>query len=208
MLRPQARRCYNCCARKGTRQHEENEHQWLISASSPPAPGTSTPSTRTSASSSATWWSPRPAAASATSRARVTIAEDPLQSKVEATVQTTSVDTGDEGRDGHLRTGDFFEAETYPTITFVSTSITPDGDDYTLTGDLTIKGVTKPVTFDLEFEGVVTDPWGNTQAGFSAETEVNRKEWGLDYNAVLEAGGVLIGEKVKLSLEIEAAQGR
>src|SRR6478609_10166196 len=77
--------------------------------------------------------------------ATVTIAEDPLQSKVEATVQTTSVDTGDEGRDNHLRTGDFFEAETYPTITFVSTKITPDGGDYELAGDLTIKGVTKPV---------------------------------------------------------------
>ena len=136
----------------------------------------------------------------------VTIAEDPLQSKVEATVQTTSIDTGDEGRDNHLRTGDFFEAETYPTLTFVSTSITPDGDDYELAGDLTIKGVTKPVTWELEFNGVVTDPWGNTRAGFSAETEVNRKEWGLDYNAVLEAGGVMIGEKVKLSLEVEAVK--
>jgi polyisoprenoid-binding protein YceI len=136
----------------------------------------------------------------------VTIAEDPLESKVQATVQTTSVDTGDEGRDNHLRTGDFFEAETYPTITFVSTGIAPDGGDYELTGDLTIKGVTKPVTWELEFNGVVTDPWGNTRAGFSAETEVNRKDWGLDYNAVLEAGGVLIGEKVKLSLEIEAVK--
>ena len=136
----------------------------------------------------------------------ITIAEEPLQSKVEASIKTVSVDTGDEGRDGHLRTGDFFEAETYPTITFVSTKITPDGGDYELAGDLTIKGVTKPVTWELEFNGVVTDPWGNTRAGFSAETEVNRKDWGLDYNAVLEAGGVLIGEKVKLNLEIEAVR--
>lgn len=134
----------------------------------------------------------------------ITIAENPLASKVEATVQTASVSTNDEGRDNHLRTGDFFEAETYPTMTFVSTGIAPDGGDYKLTGDLTIKGVTKSVQFDLEFEGVVTDPWGNTKAGFTAETEVNRKDWGLDYNAVLEAGGVLIGEKVKLTLEIEA----
>jgi len=141
-----------------------------------------------------------------TFEAMVTIADDPLQSKVEATVQTASIDTGDEGRDNHLRTGDFFEAETYPTLTFVSTRIKPDGGDYELTGDLTIKGVTKPVTWELEFNGVVTDPWGNTRAGFSAETEVNRKDWGLDYNAVLEAGGVLIGEKVKLSLEIEAVK--
>jgi len=136
----------------------------------------------------------------------VTIADDPLQSKVEATVQTASIDTGDEGRDNHLRTGDFFEAETYPTLTFVSTGIKPDGGDYELTGDLTIKGVTKPVTWELEFNGVVTDPWGNTRAGFSAETEVNRKDWGLDYNAVLEAGGVLIGEKVKLTFDISAVK--
>jgi polyisoprenoid-binding protein YceI len=134
----------------------------------------------------------------------ITIADDPLQSKVVATAQTASVDTNDEGRDNHLRTSDFFEAEKYPTMTFESTSIVPDGRDYALNGDLTIKGVTKPVTFDLEFEGVVSDPWGNTKAGFTAETEINRKDWGLDYNAVLEAGGVLIGEKVKLVLEIEA----
>ena len=134
----------------------------------------------------------------------ITIAEEPLQSKVEASIKTVSVDTGDEGRDGHLRTGDFFEAEKYPTMTFVSTAITPDGGDYKLTGDLTIKGVTKPVTFDLEYEGVVTDPYNNLKAGFTAETEINRKDWGLDYNAVLEAGGLMIGEKVKLTLEIEA----
>ena len=136
--------------------------------------------------------------------ATITIAEDPLQSTVTASIVTASVSTGQADRDNHLRTGDFFEAEKFPTMTFVSTSITPDGSDYKLAGDLTIKGVTKPVTFDLEFEGVVTDPWGNTKAGFTAEAEVNRKEWGLDYNAVLEAGGVLIGEKVKLTLEIEA----
>ncbi len=134
----------------------------------------------------------------------ITIAEDPLQSRVEASADTTSVNTNDDNRDNHLRTGDFFEAETYPKMTFVSTSIEPDGSDYKLNGDLTIKGVTKPVTFDLEFEGVVDDPWGHTKAGFTAETEINRKDWGLDYNAVLEAGGVLIGEKVKLTLEIEA----
>jgi polyisoprenoid-binding protein YceI len=134
----------------------------------------------------------------------ITVAEDPLASKVVATAKTASVDTNDENRDNHLRTSDFFEAEKYPTITFESSSITAHGSDYELAGDLTIKGVTKPVTFDLEFEGVVTDPWGNTKAGFTAETEINRKEWGLDYNAVLEAGGVLIGEKVKIVLEIEA----
>ena len=134
----------------------------------------------------------------------ITIAEDPLQSSVVATAQTASVNTNDEGRDNHLRNSDFFEADTFPTLTFASTAITPKGSDYALAGDLTIKGVTKPVTFDLEFEGVATDPWGNTKAGFTAETEINRKDWGLDYNAALEAGGVLIGEKVKITLEIEA----
>ncbi|MEO6156006.1 MAG: YceI family protein [Ilumatobacteraceae bacterium] len=134
----------------------------------------------------------------------ITIAADPLQSSVSASADTASVHTNDKSRDNHLRTSDFFEAEKFPKLTFVSTSIEADGDDYKLHGDLTIKGTTKPVSFDLELEGVVQDPWGHSRAGFTAETEVNRKDWGLDYNAVLEAGGVMIGEKVKLTLEIEA----
>ena len=93
-------------------------------------------------------------------------------------------------------------------MTFVSTSIAPDGSDYELTGDLTIKGVTKPVTFDLEFEGVVTDPWGNTKAGFSAETEINRKEWGLDYNVGARGRRRAHRREGQAELEIEAAQGR
>lgn len=136
----------------------------------------------------------------------ITIADDPLQSTVVASAQTASVSTNDDNRDGHLRTGDFFDVETYPTIEFRSTSIAADGSDYLLNGELTIKGVTKPITFNLEFEGVATDPRGATKAGFTAETEINRKDWGLDYNAALEAGGVLIGEKVKLTLEIEATK--
>ena len=136
----------------------------------------------------------------------ITIAEDPLQSKVDATIQVGSISTGDDSRDGHLRTGDFFDAEAFPTITFTTTKVTPKGDDYTLTGDLTIKGVTKPVELELEFGGVEADPWGGTRAGFSAETEVNRKDWGLEYNMVLETGGVMIGEKIKLQLEIEAVK--
>ena len=134
----------------------------------------------------------------------IEIAEDRLASTVSASVDMASVGTGDEGRDGHLRTGDFFDVEQYPTMTFVSTGIRPDGGDFVLTGDLTIKGVTRPVDFELEFEGVVTDPWGNTKAGFSAEAEVNRKDWGLEWNVALETGGVLVGEKVKIQLEIEA----
>ena len=134
----------------------------------------------------------------------ITVGDDPLHAKVEATVETASVNTRDEGRDGHLRSADFFDVEQHPTMTLVSTSIAPAGSDFILHADLTIKGVTKPVDFVLEFDGVVQDPWGSTKAGFTAEAEINRKDWGLDYNAVLEAGGVLVGEKVKLQLEIEA----
>jgi polyisoprenoid-binding protein YceI len=136
----------------------------------------------------------------------ITVGDDPTKSSVEATVQMASVHTGDEGRDGHLRTGDFFEVEQFPTMTFRSTGITAKGGDYAMAGDLTIKGVTKPVVFDLEFEGVNKDPWGNTKAGFTATTEINRKDWGLEYNAVLESGGVVISEKVKLNLDIQAVK--
>ena len=134
----------------------------------------------------------------------ITVADDRLQTKVEATVQATSIDTRDEGRDGHLRGEDFFDVANHPTWTLVSTGIEGAGSNYVLHTDLTIKGITKPVDFDLEFEGVATDPWGNTKAGFTAEAEINRKEWGLEWNVALEAGGVLVGEKVKITLEIEA----
>ena len=134
----------------------------------------------------------------------ITVADDRLASKVEATVQAASIDTRDEGRDGHLRSADFFDVAQFPTWTLVSTGIEADGDDFVLHTQLTIKGVTKPVDFELEFDGVVTDPWGNTKAGFSAEAEVNRKDWGLEWNVALETGGVLVGEKVKIQLEIEA----
>ena len=133
----------------------------------------------------------------------VTVSEDPLQSKVEATVNMASVTTGDAGRDGHLQNADFFEAEKYPTMKFVSTDIVANGSDYVLKGDLTIKAVTKPVAFELEFDGVAVDPWNNTKAGFSAETEINRKDFGLDFNVALEAGGVLVGEKVKVQLDVQ-----
>ena len=115
-----------------------------------------------------------------------------------------SIDTGDEGRDGHLRTNDFFDVETFPTMTFTSTGITGSGSDYELHGDLTIRGVTKPVTFELEVGGVGKDPWGNTRAGFTATTSINRKDFGMEYNAVLETGGILIGDKVSIELDIEA----
>lgn len=136
----------------------------------------------------------------------IEIGDDLLASSLQASVELTSVNTDDEGRDAHLRGADFFDVEQFPTMSFVSTGLTAKGDGYALSGDLTIKGVSRPVTFALDFEGVSTDPWGNTKAGFSAETEINRKEWGLEWNVALETGGLLVGEKVKIQLDIEAAR--
>jgi len=136
----------------------------------------------------------------------LTVGTDPLQSSVEAVVQVASVDTGEASRDGHLRTGDFFEVEKFPTMTLKSTGITGKGGDFTLNADLTIKGITKSVAFDLEFEGVSKDLYGNTKAGFTASAEINRKDWGIEWNAVLETGGVALGEKVKLNLDIQAVK--
>jgi len=134
----------------------------------------------------------------------ITVGDDPLASTLAAVVQATSVETHDEARDGHLRAADFFDTENHPEWTLVSTGISPKGSEFVLHSDLTIKGVTKPVDFALDFDGVATDPWGNTKAGFTAEAEINRKDWGLEWNVALEAGGVLVGEKVKITLEIEA----
>jgi polyisoprenoid-binding protein YceI len=136
----------------------------------------------------------------------ITIAEDRLSSSVNATVDLSSVSTGDEQRDGHLKSGDFFDIEKSPAMTFASTAIKADGNDFKLVGDLTIRGVTKPVTFDLEFEGMQGDPWGGTRAGFSASTDVNRKDWGLDFNIPLDGGGFVVGDKVKIELDIQAVK--
>lgn len=134
----------------------------------------------------------------------ITIADDPLASKVEASVKAASIDTRDEGRDGHLRGGDFFDVENFPEWTLVSTGLTAKGSDYVLHADLTIKGITKSVDFALEFDGVAVDPWNNTKAGFTAETEISRKDFGLSWNVALEAGGFVVGDTVKIILEIEA----
>ena len=136
-----------------------------------------------------------------------TIAEDRLQSSVQATIELASIDTGDAGRDEHLRGADFFDVANHPSITFASTGIKEDGGDFVLFGDLTIKGITKPVELDLEFDGVSGDPWGGTRAGFTAEGEINRKDWGLEWNVALEGGGVLVGEKIKLQPRRRARQG-
>lgn len=136
----------------------------------------------------------------------VVVPDDRFASTVSVVIDPASVNTGDDNRDGHLKTGDFFDAGSFPEWKFTSTAIRANGSDYVLVGDLTLRGVTKPVELAVEFEGVNKDPYGNTKAGFNAEGEVNRKDFGMEYNAALETGGVLIGEKVKLSLDIQLAK--
>jgi polyisoprenoid-binding protein YceI len=128
----------------------------------------------------------------------------PGNSKVDLSVDVTTVETGSPDRDGHLKSGDFFDAETYPSITFTSTDVKRDGSDWTITGDLTIKDVTKSVTIDFEQTGSAVDPFGNTRVGFEGETTINRKDWGLSWNAALETGGVLVSEKIKLEFDVSA----
>jgi polyisoprenoid-binding protein YceI len=136
----------------------------------------------------------------------ITVSDDPLASKVTAQIETTSVDTGDTNRDAHLKSPDFFDTDTHSHITFESTSVSADGDDYEVEGNLTVHGTTRPVTLDLEFNGVSPDPWGGTRAGFSATTEISRKDFGVDFNIPLDGGGVVVGDKIKIELEVEAVK--
>ncbi|KAA3631205.1 MAG: polyisoprenoid-binding protein, partial [Calditrichaeota bacterium] len=119
------------------------------------------------------------------------------------TIQTASVDTDDEGRDKHLRNEDFFEVDTYPTMTFKSKSIKADGKNFKLTGDLTIKDVTKEVTFDGTFAGTIDDPWGNKRAGFSAIATIDRKDFGIEFGKVMDNGGLMVGNDVEIMIELE-----
>lgn len=123
------------------------------------------------------------------------------ESSLHATIKTSSFDSGDANRDAHVRGADFFDVENYPEMTFRATSIEGDGEDYNLTGDLTIRGITKPVELEVEYTGVAVDPFGATRAGFSAEAEISRKEFGLTWNAALETGGFLVSDKVKINVE-------
>ena len=129
---------------------------------------------------------------------------NPANSSVNVTIQTASIDTRSEDRDGHLKSADFFDVENNPTITFKSTKVERDGDDWNITGDLTIKDVTKSVTIPFEHTGSAQDPFGNTRIGFEGSTSINRKDFGLTWNAALETGGVLVSEKVKLDFDISA----
>ena len=130
--------------------------------------------------------------------------DNPANSKVSLTIDATSIDTGNAQRDGHLLSGDFFETEANPNITFESTDVSRDGDDWTITGDLTIKGVSKPVTIEFEFTGSAKDPFGNDRIGFEGKAAISRKDWGLTYNAALETGGVLVSDKIKLDFDVSA----
>ena len=129
---------------------------------------------------------------------------NPSDSKVEVSIVANSISTGQQQRDDHLRSGDFFESEQYPDITFTSTNVTRDGEDWTITGDLTIKGVTKSVEVPFEFTGSAKDPYGNTRIGFEASTEINRKDFGVNFNGIVDGGKVLVGDKVQIHLAIEA----
>ncbi len=132
--------------------------------------------------------------------------DDYSTAKVKFSINVASVDTEAPDRDAHLKSADFFDVENYPKMVFEGEGMTQkDEDNFELKGDLTIKGVTKPVTLNAEFGGFMTDPWGNKKAGFSVTGEINRKEWGMNWNAALEAGGVLVGEKVKLICDIQFA---
>ena len=132
-------------------------------------------------------------------------AANPANAQLQLTIQAASIDTRNADRDAHLRSNDFFDMDTYPEISFVSTAVEQtDDDEYQVTGDLTIKGVTNSVTIEFEYTGTAVDPYGNTRIGLDGKTTVNRKDWGVNWNAALEAGGVLVSEKVTLEFEVSA----
>jgi len=134
-------------------------------------------------------------------------AENPVNSKVEITIKAASIDTRNPDRDAHLRSNDFLAMEEFPEITFRSTHVEQTSDsNYDVTGDLTIRGVSRPVTVNFELNGGAQDPWGNFRVGFEGNTTINRKDWGVNWNAAMEAGGVLVSDKVNLEFEVEAVK--
>jgi polyisoprenoid-binding protein YceI len=135
----------------------------------------------------------------------IVVAEDPLQSTVEVVIKAASIDTGVEDRDNHLRSPDFLDVENYPELTFKSTRIVKhDGNDLVVAGDLTIRGTTREIELPIEYSGVGVTPWGSEIVGFSATIELDREEFGMTWNAALETGGVLVGKKLKIEIEVEA----
>jgi polyisoprenoid-binding protein YceI len=137
----------------------------------------------------------------------VTIAPEPLDSSVEVDVQLASIDTRDEGRDAHLRSADFFDTDRYPTMTFRSTGVRQVGDArYDVDGDLSLLGITKPLTLHVEFDGVARDPWGGERAAFTATAKLNREDFGITWNQALETGGVLVGKEIEIEIEAEVVK--
>jgi polyisoprenoid-binding protein YceI len=135
----------------------------------------------------------------------ITLAENPLDSAVEVVIKAASIDTGVADRDKHLRSADFLDVENYPELTFKSTRVVKqDGAEFVLAGDLTIRGVTREVELEIEYHGVQNSPWGQQVIGFSATTELDREEFGMTWNAALETGGVVVGKKLKVEIEVEA----
>ncbi len=123
---------------------------------------------------------------------------------IEFSGDINSINTGNTDRDNHLKSADFFDAESHPKLTFKSTSLKKvDTENYQLIGDLSIHGITKSVEFPVEFSGIMTDPWGNTKVGLNISEKINRKDWGLNWNSALETGGVLVGEEVKMNIELQ-----
>ena len=133
----------------------------------------------------------------------IVTAENPHDSTIEATIDVASVNTGNEGRDNHLRTSDFFLVEEHPTMSFVSTSFDGEPDDFSVTGDLTLRGVTKSVVLKGEFGGIITDGYGNNRAGATATAKINRHDFGVNWNAALEAGGMTLGDDVTITLDLQ-----
>ena len=134
----------------------------------------------------------------------IVTAQDPAQSTVTAQIAMDSIDTRQEQRDAHIRSADFFDVDKHPQMTFRSTAVRTDGADWTVEGELTIKGTTKPVTLELELNGFGPDAYGGTRAGFSAKTEISRSEFGVDIQMPMDGGGVVVGDKISVELEIEA----
>lgn len=136
----------------------------------------------------------------------VMIAEDLRQSTVDVQIDMGSVDSGDQTRDDHLKSGDFFDVAAHPTASFVGTGLTIDSTSGRLTGDLTIKGVTRPIALDVEYIGHATDPWNNERTVFSASATIDREDWGLTWNMILDAGGLLVSKQIRLEFEVELIQ--
>ncbi len=137
----------------------------------------------------------------------IVVAESPLDSAVEVVIKAASIDTGVADRDNHLRNADFLDVENYPELTFKSTRVVKqNGAEFVLAGDLTIRGVTREVELEVEYHGVTNSPWGQQVIGFSATTELDREDFGMTWNAALEAGGVVVGKKLKIEIEVEAVR--